>query len=143
VTTARWQDRSITGTPLRYTLVTTEEMLHKELRRLGVPRGNWPYFTKTGVGASAVQLEDGDGRQCAIIIVPPIEGSTGPEIASRIVHEAMHLWRWTREIIGEDQPSSEFEAYAMENICRNLFEEYARQTQHERGGYLSINGVKP
>lgn len=43
-----------------------------------------------------------------------------------LVHEAMHVWRDIRESIGEDHPSSEFEAYAMQNIIAELLTAYLK-----------------
>jgi len=43
-----------------------------------------------------------------------------------LVHEAMHVWRDVREGIGEEHPSSEFEAYAMQNIVDELIRAYER-----------------
>ena len=45
-------------------------------------------------------------------------------VADLLVHEAMHVWRDMREAIGEKEPSSEFEAYALQNITANLFRAY-------------------
>lgn len=43
-----------------------------------------------------------------------------------LVHEAAHVWRDIREGIGEHHPSSEFEAYAMQNIIDELLTAYQR-----------------
>jgi hypothetical protein len=128
---AKWLSRTLTGLPLRYTLVTSVELLRKELKRLGIPkhRDVWDDFPTGTKGACVHQFTTDKGSCAAIVCVrTDVEGDTGCDIASRIVHEAMHVWRWAREILGESNPSSEFEAYAMENLTRHLFEEYARQT---------------
>lgn len=43
-----------------------------------------------------------------------------------LVHEAMHVWRDIREGIGEERPSSEFEAYALQNIVEELITAYEK-----------------
>lgn len=43
-----------------------------------------------------------------------------------LAHEAMHVWRDVRESIGEEHPSSEFEAYAMQNIIDELLTAYQK-----------------
>lgn len=43
-----------------------------------------------------------------------------------LVHEAMHVWRDLCEGIGEAHPSSEFEAYAMQNIIDELMTAYQK-----------------
>ena len=127
-TPAKWLDKGLFHAPHYYTLVTTEKQLHQEMRRLNVPRDRWPYFDKKGVTASMVELENEDGKRCAIVIIPPAKQHDPIDTAASIVHEAMHLWRAIREHIGETSPSCEFEAYAMQNITEQLFREYARQT---------------
>jgi hypothetical protein len=49
-----------------------------------------------------------------------------PDTVGLLVHEAMHVWRDIREGIGEMEPSSEFEAYAVQNIVGELFEAYRK-----------------
>lgn len=49
------------------------------------------------------------------------------EIFTLLVHEAVHVWQITREFLGEDKPSSEFEAYAIQNISHRLIDEFDRQ----------------
>lgn len=38
-----------------------------------------------------------------------------------LVHEAMHIWREIKIILGEDEPSEEFEAYSMQMLSLHLF----------------------
>lgn len=49
---------------------------------------------------------------------------TPRETVTLLVHEAMHVWRDIRENIGEEHPSSEFEAYAMQDIVEQLIKAY-------------------
>lgn len=46
------------------------------------------------------------------------------ETVGLLAHEAMHVWRDMRETIGEKDPSSEFEAYAVHNILDQLMSAY-------------------
>lgn len=48
------------------------------------------------------------------------------ETVGLLAHEAMHVWRDMRETIGEKEPSSEFEAYAVHNILDRLMAAYER-----------------
>ena len=43
-----------------------------------------------------------------------------------LAHEAMHVWRDIRKGIGERNPSSELEAYAIQNILSNLMTAYEK-----------------
>lgn len=41
-------------------------------------------------------------------------------VADFIVHEAVHVWQQICNIIGEDKPSKEFEAYSIQRIAFEL-----------------------
>lgn len=58
----------------------------------------------------------------AIICVPKIDDL--PSAISLIAHEATHLWQYISEEIGEDIPSDEFSAYAMQSIVGELVADY-------------------
>lgn len=45
-----------------------------------------------------------------------------------LVHEGAHVWQEFRESIRESAPSSEFEAYTLQEIFLNLINEFDRQT---------------
>jgi len=63
------------------------------------------------------------GRRVAIVTVG---NHDAPNTADLLVHEAMHVWRDMCEAIDEKHPSSEFEAYAVQNISANLFKAYEK-----------------
>ena len=46
-------------------------------------------------------------------------------VVGLIAHESAHVWQHIRRDIGENNPSPEFEAYAMQNIIMSLCEAYA------------------
>jgi hypothetical protein len=50
---------------------------------------------------------------------------TNPEgVVALLVHEAVHLWQYIKEDIGEHNPSKEFEAYAIQNLTQELLQSY-------------------
>ena len=51
-----------------------------------------------------------------------------PQLAAMLTHEAVHMWQVARERLGEDKPSQEFEAYAIQALTQRLLEEFERQT---------------
>lgn len=61
-------------------------------------------------------------RTCIVTIAD----RTPRDTVNLLVHEAMHVWRDIREGISEMEPSSEFEAYAMQNIVDELIEAYEK-----------------
>ncbi|SSR50187.1 Uncharacterised protein [Acinetobacter nosocomialis] len=46
------------------------------------------------------------------------------EIYGLLLHEAVHVWQKVRKLMGEKEPSSEFEAYSIQAIAQDLFEMY-------------------
>ncbi len=59
---------------------------------------------------------------CAIVCVRPRGKRSRAQYAALIAHEAVHIWQRIRLELGEDSPSSEFEAYSVQSICQRLFE---------------------
>lgn len=52
------------------------------------------------------------------------EGCTEIEAYAMLVHEAVHISQHCCEIMGEDSPSAEFEAYQIQFIAKDLFAMY-------------------
>lgn len=110
-------------------LCTTQEIYDVEMTSLSIP--------KKFRGACFI-LNDSDAtthyfdhqKDCYHIAVVCIDASKMTEpihTASLLVHEAVHVWQRIRDLMGEDSPSSEFEAYAIQHISSELMVEYARQ----------------
>ncbi len=88
-----------------------------------------PYGNKwitDGANASTHTLEMDAGTVCIVCLQTKPE-VTGCDIASLLVHEAVHVFQRYCQSIGEDDPSMEFEAYSIQNICSELFDEFARR----------------
>jgi hypothetical protein len=60
------------------------------------------------------------------------ESVTAVQIAALLVHEAVHIWQQYCADIGEKEPASEQEAYAIQSISQTLMEEYARRLEMKR-----------
>lgn len=112
-----WLNRTLYTTPVHFCLLTTEAQFLRMMKRMKVQSPN--YWLGTGV-ASTHHLRDQHGDLCAVVCYP-VKLKTPPhQVAGVLAHEAMHIWRTMREHIGEEHPSSEFEAYAVQHIVGNL-----------------------
>lgn len=124
---ARWCDRGLFVSPCHYTVCATKKVFRRELRRLKVQKAERPPFVSPGANATTHFFESG-ARHAAIVCIEAGEhGSI--EIAAMLVHEAVHIWQNVRTIVGEEKPSSEFEAYAIQAISQELMTEFERQTR--------------
>ncbi len=54
------------------------------------------------------------------------------EIYGLLLHEAVHVWQKVRKLMGEKEPSSEFEAYSIQAIAQDLFKMY-EESEVEHG----------
>lgn len=122
---AKWLDRSLILNPLYFTLCTSEVLLQKELKKLkydGVP---FPGITQ-GKGAAVHFLKNKKNETTAIVCLYNHSFEI-QQIYALLVHEAVHIWQEIREIMGEKDPSKEFEAYSIQQISQQLLYEYKRQ----------------
>ncbi len=130
----RWCDRALVRAPY-HCLVLTEKGFHRELRRLGVPKPWPPYNASPNAGATLHTFETPMPRpriSCIVTFTENAGKRDGVEIAGLLVHEAVHIWQKVRAEIGEEAPSREFEAYAVQSIAQNLMESFAEQTKRRR-----------
>jgi hypothetical protein len=112
-----------------YVLVTTPKLFRKELKRLGI-KGDLSYTASPSSNATCYEFEN-NGKESFIVTLKNWKGADPIEVASLIVHEATHIKQHTMRIIGEKNPSSEFEAYMMQNIAGNLMQCFVEQTKHD------------
>lgn len=68
----------------------------------------------------------------AVVCIGNISNLGEPHITGVIVHEVVHIWKRHVKEIGEDKPSSEFEAYGIQFISVRLLEAYAK-TKKRKG----------
>lgn len=128
-------DRRLTVCALCYCLCFSEEEFHGELKRLNIPRGDWPRFIPGTHGNASTHLLDpatvGDRKRPPVAIVC-IEGGrlneySGSQIAALLCHEAVHIWQAHARRIGAfNDHGDEEEAYAIQGLTQSLLEECAR-----------------
>lgn len=124
-THVQWLDRSLVESPYHFGLCRSEKAFHKELKRLKVPREQWPNFMGSDVANATVHFfEESGGKLCAIVCIGSTEGRTLVQVYGLLVHEAVHIWQEVRDTLGERTPSAEFEAYSVQSIAQSLMEAY-------------------
>lgn len=52
------------------------------------------------------------------------------EVYGLLLHEAVHIWQRVRQLMGETNPSVEFEAYSIQAIAQDLFEMFDASECH-------------
>lgn len=121
-----WCDRTMVRGPY-YCLVTTEVLFRQELKRLNI-KGDLSYTNTETSNATCYEFEN-NGTTSFIVTMKDWEGKDPIEVAGLIVHEATHIKQHVMRIIGEKNPSNEFEAYMMQNIAANLMQCFVEQTK--------------
>lgn len=115
-------DRALVVSPYHYGLCRTEQAFQKELKRLKVPRDQWPTFIDTAADACVHFFEQSNGELLAIVCLGSTKGRSKSEVQGLLIHEAVHVWQEIRRTLGEKEPSDEFEAYSVQTIAQKLIE---------------------
>lgn len=124
-----WCSRELVRSPYFFGLCKSEADFHRELRRLGLSRDEYPQWLGGSAHAKICELTHlKTKRRLAIVCIDAAANRKVKrkrcEIDGLLVHEAVHLWRWIKEDIGEREPSSEFEAYSVQHIAQELMYAY-------------------
>lgn len=129
-----WLDRNLLISQYCYALCLSEESFHAELKRLGVPERTWPEFLKTTHAHATTHFFENldDSANCAIVTMHPVTDKEIEQVYALLVHEAVHIWQYSKEVIGEDHPGKETEAYAIQHIAQSLMFSYKEQTAPKR-----------
>lgn len=119
----RWLERDTVQAPY-LALCLSENEFQAALKQLkeppceGIPPGM--------CGATHTFTRDGK-ISCVVVMADGYQEADGIQIASLLVHEAVHVFQRLCHSIGETSPSSEFEAYSIERIAERLLREFARR----------------
>ena len=108
-----------------YGLCIDERSFMLELKRLKVPRKEWPEFVSEGANATCHFFENARSRT-AIVCLRGHKGRSATEIYGLLIHEAVHIWQDECRAMREKNPGSEIEAYAIQSVSQNLIEAYQR-----------------
>jgi hypothetical protein len=102
--------------PLFLAVCVDQGRFDRELRRLGIE--SCGKFVNDGSHATTWKFECDDQEPSVIVGIRP--GLTRDGLCEILVHEAVHVWQYARDIMGEEKPSPEFEAYSVQFIFGNL-----------------------
>ena len=83
------------------------------------------------LAATATLTHPEFGEYLSLVLIPD-RGQLDSETCGLIVHEAVHVWQAICEAMGEEQPSTEFEAYSLQAITQCLLEDYGIASGSER-----------
>ena len=133
-----WCDRDAFQLPLYYCLAVNAEEYQSVVDTMEVPTCDaGPWLKSWHAHATTHFFENRNlGKVCAVVCLDITKATDWAQMAGLIVHEATHIWQEVRHILGEKNPSTEFEAYTLQTITQNLFE--AAETK-----YKMFNPEKP
>lgn len=124
-----WLDRTlITGDYL--CLCTTEEEFVKELKRTKVPTP-WNKWVDEDALATTHFLVTAKGNRATFVCINDKENE-GIAVATLLVHEAVHVVQEYFRYIGEESPSIEFQAYAIQKVSALLMYAYSDKLFKEK-----------
>lgn len=101
---------------LHITLCLTEDQFNAACKSLKV-EADWNYSHH-----GTTYYFECAGENACIVAIRQWKGRTRNQVFSLIVHEAAHVWQRTKEVMGEESPGREIEAYALQNITHELFD---------------------
>jgi hypothetical protein len=113
-------------------LCLSQEDFSKELRRLKIS-GDIPMIKNEWSSATVHKVSQSNGDFVAIVALGgEVKKLELEQVYSLLVHEAVHLWQWQCDLIGEDAPSEEFEAYGIQAISQELMFAYRAATKRKK-----------
>ena len=129
----KWLRRALLKS-FNYCLAIDEKGFRKVLKEIKLPRNEWPEFMPYSAAAVTNFLTDSEGSNLIVVCYQHKKSYSAATIAGILAHEAVHVWQHTRDAIGEKSPSSEQEAYAIQNITRELMDSFQRQRKAKKHG---------
>ncbi|NLS03615.1 hypothetical protein HGP14_09615 [Rhizobium sp. P32RR-XVIII] len=85
----------------------------------------WPDVPNAG-GHTQWLKNDKTDEAIILVVIHSAAERDALEVIMTIVHEAVHVWQFLCDHIGESKPGIEMEAYGIENISRSLIEAYCK-----------------
>lgn len=117
-----WCGQELIVCPFKYKLCVGVEAVVKEFRKLEVHEEQWTGVL--GSTACCVFMERTKEGSVCIVFLSDLKGVSDDEILGILAHESVHIWQRARDIMTEECPSGEFEAYSIQQVFMNLLQEY-------------------
>lgn len=99
-------------------LCLNEKVFEVECKRLGI--ADLPFMGRSGANATTHVLDHVEHGIVFLVCIRYVKAYTAAQHYSLLVHEAVHIWQHWSEMIGEREPSWEFEAYSIQGIAQKL-----------------------
>lgn len=125
-----WCDTGLMFCAYKYGVCVSEDSFHSTLKKMKIPIGQWPKFLNSMHADATAHFfnETENNQRCVVVCIKPRDDISGIQIASLLIHEAVHIWQEHCRNIGEQYPSDEMMAYAIQSIAQNLMFAYAEIT---------------
>ena len=130
----RFLDRKFLRLPCYIALCTSERAFNAEMKRRGISRDEFKHFLPPRCVACVHHMVDDDGRRIEMVCIDGEQSKKSSllSVYLTLTHEAVHVWQTMRDAWGEQEPSSEFEAYSIESITELLVLAYLKQVKRGR-----------
>ncbi|MDH2485398.1 hypothetical protein [Acinetobacter baumannii] len=103
---------------VQYTLARNQihmDLLFEDMNKVD------PFLSTEGAAAQVDFYSDG---AYAVVQLGDTSERNLIEVYGLLLHEAVHVWQKVKKLMGEKEPSSEFEAYSIQAIAQDLFKMY-------------------
>ena len=114
-----WLDNALVVSP-RLGFFKTAKAFRAAMREAKIPKKHRPDFLNPGANATTHWFNM-DGVQ-HIMVCMPDSAETDAQKRGLLVHEAVHVVQHAMQMMGEDRPGNEIEAYAVQRISLALWE---------------------
>lgn len=118
-------DDVLISSPIQIALCRSKKEYYKMLKSFKVPKSIIPTFVDKGKDAM-IHFFESETKQLVTVCIDKelCKHYDIRQVYSMLVHETVHIFQEIKEIIGEDKPSSEFEAYSIQQMAQNLMYKY-------------------
>lgn len=115
-----WLDRG--WQPVAIGFVPSKSAWDSEMKRLRSDI-EYPAHRMAG-GLTHLSRNETTGESLILVCCHPNSERDAMSVIMTLVHEAVHVWQFLREEIGEKNPGIELEAYGIEHIAEGLINAY-------------------